>query len=79
MRGARRSTRRFWFWRREDELGGVDDIAEQPTAPMILTYAVQMIIGAHVVTLGVRFFKERANRAALEANTAAVPEARHPA
>lgn len=64
-------------------LGGVDDIAEQPTTPMILTYAVQMIIGALVVTLGVRFFKERANTAAPEANTAALeanaPEARHSA
>lgn len=44
-------------------LGGVDDIAEQPTAPMILTYAVRMIIGTLVVTLGVRFFKERASAA----------------
>ncbi|MFE0131388.1 hypothetical protein ACFWY6_07365 [Streptomyces sp. NPDC059037] len=38
-------------------LVGVDDIAERPTAPMLLTYAVQMIVGMLVVTLGVRFFK----------------------
>ncbi|GAA3148802.1 hypothetical protein ACFQ0X_33340 [Streptomyces rectiviolaceus] len=44
-------------------LGGSDDIAEQPTALMILTYAVRMIVGTLVVTLGVRFFKERAGAA----------------
>ncbi|GAA1906645.1 hypothetical protein GCM10009837_32700 [Streptomyces durmitorensis] len=45
-------------------LGGVDDIAEQPTPLMILTYAVRMIIGTLVVALGVCFFKERARTAA---------------
>lgn len=47
-------------------LGGADDIAEQPTPLMILTYAVRMIIGTLVVTLGVRFIKERAGTATLK-------------
>ncbi|TGA95348.1 hypothetical protein [Streptomyces sp. MZ04] len=38
-------------------LVGVDEIAERPPAPMLLTYSVQMIVGMLVVTLGVRFFK----------------------
>ncbi|MGW7089918.1 hypothetical protein ACWGH2_41395 [Streptomyces sp. NPDC054871] len=52
-------------------LGGVDDIAEQPTTPMILTYAVRMIIGTLVVILGVRFFKERAGAATSEPRVSA--------
>ncbi|MEV8022986.1 hypothetical protein AB0O76_43205 [Streptomyces sp. NPDC086554] len=39
---------------------GGDDIAERPTTPMLLTYAVQMIVGLLVVTLGVRFFRDPA-------------------
>ncbi|MGW7273513.1 hypothetical protein ACWGH5_23640 [Streptomyces sp. NPDC054864] len=42
---------------------GEDDIARQPTAAMLLTYSVQMIVGALVATLGVVFFKERAGAA----------------
>ncbi|GGV47207.1 hypothetical protein [Streptomyces spectabilis] len=41
-------------------LGPVDDVAERPTAAMLLSYAVQMIIGTLVATVGVRLFKERA-------------------
>ena len=39
-------------------LVGGGDIAERPTTPMLLTYAVQMIVGMLVVALGVRFFKD---------------------
>ncbi|MGW0907675.1 hypothetical protein [Streptomyces sp. NPDC002853] len=42
---------------------GEDDIARQPTPAMLLTYSVQMIVGALVATLGVVFFKERADAA----------------
>lgn len=50
---------------------GVDDIARQPTAGMLLTYSVQMIAGILVAALGASFLKERAG--------AATPAARHPA
>ncbi|MGW7071241.1 hypothetical protein ACWGII_39160 [Streptomyces sp. NPDC054855] len=42
---------------------GADGITRQPTAAMLLTYSVQMIVGALVATLGVVFFKERADAA----------------
>ncbi|GGV51583.1 hypothetical protein GCM10010277_47470 [Streptomyces longisporoflavus] len=38
---------------------GVDDIARQPTAGMLLTYAVQMIVGTLVAILGAHFLGER--------------------
>ncbi|MEU6764251.1 hypothetical protein ABZ916_17195 [Streptomyces sp. NPDC046853] len=38
---------------------GTDDIARRPTAGMLLTYSVQMIVGTLVATLGARFLKER--------------------
>ncbi|MGW6060239.1 hypothetical protein [Streptomyces sp. NPDC055189] len=38
---------------------GVDDIARRPTAGMLLTYSVQMIVGTLVAILGARFLKER--------------------
>ncbi|MFI6487839.1 hypothetical protein [Streptomyces sp. NPDC050564] len=38
---------------------GVDDIAKRPTELMNLTYAVHMIVGMLVVTLGAHFFAER--------------------
>ncbi|MEU3735540.1 hypothetical protein AB0E78_00505 [Streptomyces sp. NPDC032198] len=50
---------------------GVDDIARQPTAGMLLTYSVQMIAGILVAALGASFLKERAG--------ASAPAPRHPA
>ncbi|MGW3657287.1 hypothetical protein ACWD6R_17005 [Streptomyces sp. NPDC005151] len=41
-------------------LGPVDDIADRPAAGMQLTYAVQMLVGILVATLGACFFAERA-------------------
>ncbi|WP_406167372.1 hypothetical protein [Streptomyces sp. NBC_00996] len=46
-------------WLSLASLGGVDDIAERPTELMNLTYAVHMIVGMLVVTLGAHFFAER--------------------
>ncbi|MER5363165.1 hypothetical protein [Streptomyces sp. NPDC002785] len=47
-------------WLAIASLSGVQDATEQPTAAMMLTYAVQMLIGTLVVTLGAYFFSERA-------------------
>ncbi|WP_409056989.1 hypothetical protein [Streptomyces sp. SYP-A7185] len=52
-------------------LAGVDDIARRPTAGMLLTYSVQMIVGTLVAALAARFLRERAN--------AVTPETRLPA
>ncbi|MFJ2702350.1 hypothetical protein ACIO3R_04020 [Streptomyces sp. NPDC087428] len=41
-------------------LGSVADIADRPTPAMVLTYAVQMLAGTLVVTLGAYFLAERA-------------------
>ncbi|MFD0413521.1 hypothetical protein [Streptomyces sp. NPDC127108] len=41
-------------------LAGSGDVAEQPTSAMVLSYAVQMIIGTLVAATGARFLKERA-------------------
>ncbi|MEW1927925.1 hypothetical protein [Streptomyces sp. NPDC088360] len=38
---------------------GVDDIARRPTAGMLLTYSVQMIVGTLVAAVGARFLRER--------------------
>ncbi|MFD7335950.1 hypothetical protein ACFV98_08085 [Streptomyces violascens] len=46
-----------WLWL--SALVVTDSTADGPTAMMDLTYAVQMIVGMLVVTLGVRFFAER--------------------
>jgi hypothetical protein len=43
-------------------LGGVDDIADRPTALMNLTYAGQMIVGLLVLTLGAYVLAERSAR-----------------
>lgn len=44
-------------------LAGVDDISEQPTVLMHLTYAGQMVVGMLVVTVGVHFLAERSGTA----------------
>ncbi|MFC7306648.1 hypothetical protein ACFQVC_20765 [Streptomyces monticola] len=44
-------------------LTGVEDLADRPTALMSLTYAVQMIVGMLVITIGAYFFAERTHRA----------------
>ncbi|MCI3929813.1 hypothetical protein [Streptomyces sp. AN091965] len=43
-------------------LGPAGDVAERPTAAMVLSYAVQMIIGTLVAAVGVRLLTERAGR-----------------
>lgn len=47
-------------WLSLASLARVDDLADGPTAAMGLTYAVQMLIGMLVITLGAYFFSERA-------------------
>lgn len=41
-------------------LTSVDDIAHRPTAAVVLTYAVQMLVGTLVVAMGAHFLTERA-------------------
>ncbi|MFI8933075.1 hypothetical protein ACIG3E_36095 [Streptomyces sp. NPDC053474] len=43
-------------------LGPTDDVAARPTAAMVLSYAVQMIIGTLVAAVGVRLLMQRAGR-----------------
>ncbi|WP_172386382.1 hypothetical protein [Streptomyces sp. MNP-20] len=43
-------------------LGPAADAAEQPTTAMVLSYAVQMIIGTLVAAVGVRLLTQRAGR-----------------
>ncbi|UFQ14910.1 MULTISPECIES: hypothetical protein [Streptomyces] len=45
-------------------LMSLGDATKQPTAVMLLTYAVHMIIGTLVAAVGVRFLKERAGSSA---------------
>ncbi|WP_329542212.1 hypothetical protein [Streptomyces sp. NBC_01358] len=47
-------------WMSIASLSGVDDIADRPTATMVLIYAVQMLVGTLVMTLGAYFLAERA-------------------
>lgn len=47
-------------WMSIASLSNVDDPAHQPSAAMVLTYAVQMLVGTLVVTLGAYFLAERA-------------------
>ncbi|MEW1688145.1 hypothetical protein ACIQOF_06360 [Streptomyces sp. NPDC091265] len=47
-------------WMSIASLSNVDDIAHQPTAAMVLVYAVQMLVGTLVMTLGGYFLVERA-------------------
>lgn len=53
-------------WMSIASLSDVDDLADQPTAAMVLIYAVQMLVGTLVMTLGAYFLVERsaANRPA---------------
>ncbi|WP_371604048.1 hypothetical protein OG345_31375 [Streptomyces sp. NBC_01220] len=46
-------------WMSIASLSGVDDIADRPTATMVLIYAVQMLVGTLVMTLGAYFLAER--------------------
>lgn len=49
---------------------GTSDVADRPTSAMLLSYAVQMIIGTLVAVAGARFLKERAaSRAGRTART----------
>ncbi|MCX4773377.1 hypothetical protein OG322_29905 [Streptomyces sp. NBC_01260] len=41
-------------------LSNIDDMAHRPTPALVLTYAVQMLVGTLVVTLGAYFLTERA-------------------
>ncbi|MFJ3531166.1 hypothetical protein [Streptomyces sp. NPDC090132] len=41
-------------------LSSVDDLAHRPTAAVVLTYAVQMLVGTLVLALGAYFLTERA-------------------
>ncbi|MFE9858834.1 hypothetical protein [Streptomyces sp. NPDC005780] len=47
-------------WMSIASLSDVDEIADQPTATMVLIYAVQMLVGTLVMTLGAYFLAERA-------------------
>lgn len=47
-------------WLSIASLSSVDDIGEQPTATMVLIYAVQILVGTLVVTMGTYFLAERA-------------------
>ncbi|MYS35485.1 hypothetical protein K388_02494 [Streptomyces sp. KhCrAH-43] len=47
-------------WLSATSLTSADDAAQQPTAAMVLTYAVQMLVGTLMVTLGAYFLAERA-------------------
>ncbi|MFF9894004.1 hypothetical protein [Streptomyces longispororuber] len=47
-------------WQFAASFGAAADVAEQPTAAMALSYAVQMIIGALVAAVGVHVLTERA-------------------
>ncbi|MFC5171808.1 hypothetical protein [Streptomyces mutomycini] len=47
-------------WMSVASLAGVAEAADRPTTAMGLTYAVQMLVGMLVVTLGAYFFAERA-------------------
>ncbi|WP_306338320.1 hypothetical protein [Streptomyces sp. KL118A] len=51
-------------WLLLGSLTAVADAANRPTGPMLLTYAVQMIIGTTVAVLGARFLRQRAGSAA---------------
>lgn len=52
-------------------LMGAGEAADRPTTATVLTYAVQMLAGALVVTLGAYFFAERAAASALPATAGA--------
>ncbi|MBT2901238.1 hypothetical protein HET64_32555 [Streptomyces sp. McG3] len=56
---------------------GAGEAADRPTTATVLTYAVQMLAGALVVTLGAYFFAERAAASALP-TTADTPAAAAP-
>lgn len=47
-------------WMSVGALAGADDVARQPTAAMVLIYAVQMLVGTLMVTVGAYFLAERA-------------------
>ncbi|MER6114298.1 hypothetical protein [Streptomyces sp. NPDC001743] len=46
-------------WMSIASLSNVDDLADRPTAAMVLIYAVQMLVGTLVMTLGAYFLVER--------------------
>ncbi|MER5281515.1 hypothetical protein ABT025_38210 [Streptomyces sp. NPDC002809] len=46
-------------WMSIASLSDIDDIADRPTATMVLIYAVQMLVGTLVMTLGAYFLAER--------------------
>ncbi len=46
-------------WMSIASLSRTDDIAERPTPAMVLIYAVQMLVGTLVMTLGAYFLTER--------------------
>ncbi|WP_412104061.1 hypothetical protein [Streptomyces anulatus] len=56
---------------------GAGEAADRPTTATVLTYAVQMLAGALVVTLGAYFFAERSAASALPTTTAAPAAADH--
>lgn len=46
-------------WMSIASLSDIDDIADRPTAALVLIYAVQMLVGTLVMTLGAYFLVER--------------------
>lgn len=56
---------------------GAGEAADRPTTATVLTYAVQMLAGALVVTLGAYFFAERSAASALPTTAAAPAAADH--
>ncbi|MEI5099868.1 hypothetical protein RB200_16490 [Streptomyces sp. PmtG] len=48
-------------WQFAASFGAAADASDQPTTAMVLSYAVQMIIGALGAAVGARFLKERAD------------------
>ncbi|MFI1220537.1 MULTISPECIES: hypothetical protein [unclassified Streptomyces] len=58
-------------WLTAAALMSTGDAADRPTTAMVVTYAVQMLAGALVVTLGAYFFAERAAASTLPASAGA--------
>lgn len=61
-------------WLSVAALIGAGDAADRPTTAMVVIYAVQMLAGALIVTLGAHFFAERAATHPTSQSAAARPE-----
>ncbi|MFD0022038.1 hypothetical protein [Streptomyces sp. NPDC058382] len=58
--GGSGATACWGAWMGLAQLSGVNDVAHRPTAAVVLVYAVQMLVGMLVMTLGTYFLVERA-------------------